>query len=389
MTKRKKLAIISTHPIQYNAPLFAMLSASKEIQPKVFYTWSQSEKKVEDRDFQQTIEWDIPLLEGYDFEFVSNISKDPGLHHYRGLVNPELIARISKWKADGILIYGWNFQSHLKAMRYFKGRVPVYFRGDSTLLDELSGVRTMLRRGFLKWVYRHVDAAFYVGENNKAYFQSLGLKNDQLYFAPHAIDNNRFDPSINGQQIEADKMRSKLGIKTNDTVVLFAGKFESKKDPVLLVNAFNRIKHNNAHLVIAGNGPDESLIKNLAQGNDSIHFLPFQNQSKMPSVYLMSDLLALPSKGPGETWGLVVNEAMACGKAILVSNKVGSAVNLVNNDVNGRVFEAGNLESLTLNLELLIQKSNLRDMGMKSKEIISEWSFRSIQKNLEENCFKN
>lgn len=386
--ERKKLAIVSTHPIQYNAPLFALLEQSQVIQPRVFYTWSQGEEAVPDRDFKQTIRWDIPLLEGYDHEFSKNTSKNPGLHHFMGLKNPGLIKQISNWNPDGILVYGWNFYSHLSVMRYFKGRKPVFFRGDSTLLDEASGMKTLIRRKFLRWVYSHVDAAFYVGTNNKDYFNVHGLHENKLYFAPHAIDNDRFELSSRQKENEAAEFRSRLGIDTTQTVVLFAGKFEPKKDPALLIKAFAAMNSRNKHLVLVGNGPQENMLKALAEGQKNIHFLPFQNQSKMPAIYGMADLLALPSQGPGETWGLAVNEAMACGKPALVSTKVGCSADLVKPGLNGDVFEAGNLESLTRSLDSLTRsKNNLGQMGQNAKSFIHQWSFSAIKKSFEENCF--
>jgi hypothetical protein len=74
----------------------------------------------------------------------------------------------------------------------FQGKVPVLFRGDSTLLNEQPGVRKKVRRIFLRWVYKHIDHALYVGTNNKQYFLTHGLKEHQLHYVPHAIDNERF-----------------------------------------------------------------------------------------------------------------------------------------------------------------------------------------------------
>jgi hypothetical protein len=92
------------------------------------------------------------------------------------------------------LLYGWSFKSHLKCLQHFHKKIPVFFRGDSTLLDEPAGfsLRKTMRRLFLKWVYRHVDTAFYTGTNNKKYFLAHGLKDDELIFAPHAVDITRF-----------------------------------------------------------------------------------------------------------------------------------------------------------------------------------------------------
>ena len=130
----RNLAIITSHPIQYNAPLFKLISERKKIKIKVFYTWEQSKEKVFDEKFGKEINWDIPLLEGYDYTFVKNISKKPNSGSFKGVINPTLNKEIENWKADAILVFGWNHHSHFKAMRYFKGKIPVYFRGDSTLL---------------------------------------------------------------------------------------------------------------------------------------------------------------------------------------------------------------------------------------------------------------
>ena len=163
----KRLAIITTHPIQYNAPLFELLAERNKIDIKVFYTWGKTvlEQKY-DPGFGKVIKWDIPLLQGYDYEFLENISADKGSHHFKGIDNPDIIDSIKKYEPDAVLIYGWAFKSHLKVLRYFKNKIPVLFRGDSTLLDKKSWVSSLKRNLFLRWVYRHIDFALYVGKNN-------------------------------------------------------------------------------------------------------------------------------------------------------------------------------------------------------------------------------
>src|SRR6185437_10067243 len=159
LTQRmKKLAIVTSHPIQYNAPLFKLLTEHGRLSVRVFYTWGQSSQgKKYDPHFGKDIDWDIPLLEGYDHSFVENTAKDPGTHHFKGIVNPTLNREIEGWKPDAVLVFGWSFTSHLRCMRHFYGKVPVLFRGDSTLLGEQPGLKRLMRRIFLKWVYRHVD----------------------------------------------------------------------------------------------------------------------------------------------------------------------------------------------------------------------------------------
>jgi len=190
---KKRLAIITTHPIQYNAPLFELLTQRGVIEVKVFYTWGKAVLSNKfDPGFGKVINWDIDLLKGYAYTFLQNISNNPGSSHYNGINNPTIVNEIEDWQADAVLVYGWNFKSHLKCMRYFKGKLPVYFRGDSTMLNKKKTVKSLFRRIFLKWVYSYVDNAFYVGQSNFDYFKKHGLKKNELIFAPHAIDNARF-----------------------------------------------------------------------------------------------------------------------------------------------------------------------------------------------------
>ncbi|MCF6367008.1 MAG: glycosyltransferase family 4 protein [Bacteroidales bacterium] len=374
----KKLAIIITHPIQYYSPLFKLLSERNKIHIKVFYTWEQSQEKVYDKKFGKEIKWDIPLLEGYDYTFVKNISKKPNSGSYKGVINPTLNKEIEEWQADAILVFGWNHHSHFKAMRYFKGKILVYFRGDSTLIDEEKDYKTILRRVWLKFVYRYIDFAFYVGINNKKYFSKHGLKENQLIFAPHAIDNERFFDKDNKKIQKANNWREKLNIKKEDIVFLFVGKFEKKKTPLLLIESAKEFPQ--YKFLLVGSGNLETEMKNKA--GENVIFLPFQNQSQMPVIYRLCNVFVLPSQGPGETWGLAINEAMACGKAILVSDKVGCAVDLVKNNENGFIFKSRNIDDLKEKIKLF--ENNYSNFGKKSKEMINKWSFEKITKAIEQ-----
>jgi glycosyltransferase involved in cell wall biosynthesis len=406
----KKLAIITTHPIQYYAPLFQLLAKRNKIDLHVFYTKGEEQQQYEP-DFGKTIAWDIPLLEGYDFTFVPNAATDVGLHHFSGIKNPSLIQAIKDFGANAILVFGWSYESHLKTMWHFKGKIPVYFRGDSTLLDETGGIKAIMRRIFLILVYSQIDKAFYVGENNKAYYKKHLIKDQNLIFAPHAIDNKRFGLkfSVGNSKIEVQNtndgvFNSKIGvqnsndgafnseiehykqifkIKSNEIVVLFVGKFEPKKNPVLLLNAFKELNLKNAHLIFVGNGVLENELKEKAKDTTHIHFLPFQNQSKLPQIYGLGDIFCLPSQGPGETWGLAVNEAMAGGNAVLVSDKCGCAINLVETNKNGFVFKSNDKEDLKAKLKALVASPELQNIKIAAFNTIQAYSFEKIVEAIE------
>lgn len=366
----KKLAIITTHPIQYYAPVFQLLA--KKMNIKVFYTGGNSALEKYDIGFKQKIVWDIDLLSGYEYEFLENTAKDKGSHHFNGIVNPNAIEKVQDFQPDAILVYGWAYRSHLKIIRHFKNKVPIYFRGDSTILNQKSSFKNILKSIFLTWLYQHVDIAFYVGIANKAYFKKYGLKEDQLVFAPHAIDNKRFAES---RDKEALKIRANFSIKDEDILILFAGKLEDVKNPLLLLSAYKNLGKDGVHLAFVGNGILEENLKTTVKQSEikNVHFMDFQNQTQMPAIYQASDLFCLPSKS--ETWGLAINEAMACGKAILASDKVGCAEDLVDFQ-NGAIFQSGNLADLTQKLIALTNdQSTLKKMGENSLELIQNWSF--------------
>jgi glycosyltransferase involved in cell wall biosynthesis len=362
---------------------------------KVFYTWSQAIGKVHDNDFGLTREWDVDLLAGYDHEFVHNISTQPGSNHYRGIINPDLIGKVYQFNPDAILIYGWKFDSHLKLMRHFHGKLPILFRGDSTLLNETPGfsIRKFLRFSALKWVYGHIDIALSPGKSSDDYFKACGLIEDQIIRAPHVVDNDFFSVETDQKEKEAMVWRKQLAIPDDHKVFLFAGKLEPQKDPELLINAFFKLleKRQDIHLIIVGSGILENKLKALVASltksltsdicrlTSVVSFIPFQNQSRMPIIYRMADVFVLPSRS--ETWGLAVNEAMASGRPVIVSNKCGCAKELIEDGKNGFVFIACNEQDLITKMGSTLL-ADTQMMRQYATEKIKQFNFSTFSKQL-------
>ncbi len=347
-----KLAIIVSHPIQYYAPVFKLLAQKTEL--KVFYTRSPGTGINYDKGFQQEIEWDIPLLDGYIYEFTGSL---------------DIIQCLRLYQPNRLLIYGWAHLTHLRIMHHFKGKIPIAFRGVS-ILKEKSGLKDFLKTIALKWVYSHIDKVFYVGTRNRAYFKKYGVKEDQLFFAPHAIDNDRFSEKT---AIGISAVRKDFGIHYEAVVLLFAGKFDHNKNPLLLLQAFKQLDLPYLHLIFAGSGVLERKLKKESKLQPRVHFLPFQNQRAMPALYQACDVFCLPSKG--DSWGLSINEAMAAGRAVITSDEAGSAPDLIKPE-NGRIFKSNDIEDLKKHLmELTNDGIKLKIAGHYSKNIILNWSF--------------
>ncbi len=375
--------------MQYNAPLFKMLHRRNRICIKVFYTWSQSASgKKYDPGFAKEVQWDIPLLNIYDHCFVNNIASEPGSHHYKGIDNPSLINEVESWNADAVLVYGWSFKSHLKAMRYFKGKIPVLFRGDSTLLDDQSFLKKIIRKIILQYVYRYVDIALYAGKANNDYLKTSGLKDEQLVFMPHAVDNERF-AGTKIIEAKAAALRAQWQIPETATVFLFVGKLESKKQPLLLAEVFTALNDNNAYLFFVGSGEQEKELHKNFGTNENIKFLGFQNQQTMPVIYAACNIFVLPSRGPGETWGLSINEAMASGRAVIASTACGAVYDIIEDGINGYIVEKNNKSSLQLALKKsMADKDLLKKMGQRSKDIIKSFSLENDSEAIEKVILK-
>ncbi len=336
---RKRLAIIVSHPIQYYAPLYQRLARRPDLEIKVFFTWHAGQAAVEDHGFKMPVAWDIPLTEGYEFELVPNVSSKPGTDHFWGLRNPSLFHLVTAWRPDLVHITGWAWLSHLLALRACHQRgIRTIFRGDSHLLDsDQRGFRWQAKRALLRRVYSWPSGFLVVGKANRAYYEALGVGSDRLFSCPHSIDVGRFAEPAEVYDQEVANWRQQLGIAPDQRVFLFAGKLERKKQPIALVNAVLALADPSIVLILVGSGELEPEIRALATANpEHIRVLPFQNQSRMPVVYRLGDVFVLPSKS-GETWGLAVNEALACGRPVLVSDRVGCAADVVDSSC-GRVF---------------------------------------------------
>ncbi len=392
---RTRLAIVVSHPIQYYAPWFRHLAQQADLEVRVFHLWDFGVTTQVDRGFGQPVQWDIPLLEGYASEFVPNVSAEPGTHHFNGLDNPELVPRLLAWKPDAILLFGYATRSHLRVILSRRlWNVPLLFRGDSHDLARPKGPRTWAARIFRRILFRRFAAFLSVGRAHAAYLRNSGVPEAKIVFAPHAVDNDRFRAAAEAAARGAKAWRKELGIPEGARVFLFAGKLEPKKQPLQLLEAFLAVLASPeppstlACLLFVGSGELEGALKaraaEAATATGRVFFAPFQNQSRMPLVYAAGDVLVLPSRGPSETWGLAVNEAMNLARPALVSSHVGCAEDLVLPGDTGWVVPAGEPRALQEVLTFLMEQdpAALAAAGLRAQERVEAYSMDSATRTL-------
>lgn len=335
-----RIAFINTHPVQYYAPLHRSLAARPDWKVRVFFTWHGGGPVV-DAGFKREFAWDVPLTDGYASEIVPNTARDPGPHHRAGIKNPELVSRVAAWRPDAVVLTGYNYPSHLAALRKLsKMGIPVLLRGDSHLLDRDSDRFWWIKRRLLARIFGKCAAVLSVGQLNRDYFDACGVPEGRIVRCPHSIDRARFAAPDDALSAEALSWRRELGFRDEQTVLLFAGKLEPKKRPIEMLKAIVAEPDPRIAVLVVGNGELEEGVKAIADTHTArVRHVPFQNQSRMPVVYRAGDIFVLPSIRE-ETWGLAVNEALACGRPVLVSDRVGCAPDVVKHGSNGWVFPA-------------------------------------------------
>ena len=341
-SRRVRLAVVISHPTQYYSPWFRWLAAHAPVDLRVFYLWDFGVSEKRDPHFKKAFSWDVDLLSGYESEFVPNAARTPGAESFCGFRNPRLTSRLATWAPDAILLFGYNWASHLRTIAW-AGRhaVPLIFRGDSHLLGRPRP--GWLKTQLLQRLFRRFAAVVCVGKVNRAYFEEFGVPASRIFFAPHSVDAALFDPGDPRRHAAAAALRGSLGLTPTTRVVLFAGKLVAAKQPLPLLDAFLALAPKDTAMVFVGEGDEKAALIDRAGSAPagSVHFLPFANQSEMPARYLAADLFALPSRGLYETWGLAVNEAMHMGVPCLVSDRVGCQQDLVTDGVTGWVFPCG------------------------------------------------
>jgi glycosyltransferase involved in cell wall biosynthesis len=344
-----------THPVQYYAPWFRHIATHcPEIDLTVLYATTPTPRQ-QGREFGVAFEWDVPLTEGYRSRVVraSAPGADLDSRHFRGLDVPEIASALVDTRPDVALVPGWHSITLTRALWVCRRRrIPVLYRGDNQLPNALSGARRLAWAARTRQVLRLFDGYLAVGARAHGYLARFGVDPSRVFASPHAVDNEFFARSAAPHQSARGRAlaREAFGLHRRDFVVLFVGKLEAKKRPLDLIGAASRLGAG-ASLLIAGAGELEAACRaEAAKQGARVAWAGFLNQSELGRAHAAADCLVLPS-GEGETWGLVVNEALATGLPCLVSDRVGCAPDLIVSGETGEIFPAGEIAPLVAALD--------------------------------------
>jgi len=238
--------------------------------------------------------------------------------------------------------------------------------------------RNWYKESIKKIIIRQFDAANVYGTKARDYLVKLGMANEKIKIIGNVTDNDYFYAVSRISETEKQRIKKEIGL--NKKVMLYVGRFSYEKNLKLLIDSFveSQRQHNNDWcLWMVGNGPLKIELKkyiNKRNADNIIKMTEFIQYKSIPKVYAVSDVLILPSVS--EPWGLVVNEAMACGLPILVSKQCGCYPDLIREGLNGYSFDAFDKNDVKDKINKILNKPEeiLRAMGEESRRIISNYT---------------
>ena len=376
-----RLAYFVSHPIQYQAPLLRLIAAEPDIQLKVFFFSDFSLQAYQDPGFGQLVKWDIPLTEGYDCQFLDCWGSKQRQSFLRQPIARDIFEQLKRGQFDAVWVHGWSWLCSLQAILAAEQLgIPILLRGDSNAVNEpRHPVKQWAKRVFLNWLFQKVASFLYVGTLNRQFYRNYGVSEERLFPMPYAVDNDFFQKQAMLERANREELRKSLNLEPGRPIILYAAKLIEVKRPQDLLAAYrllspDGVREPEPYLLFVGDGALKSQLEAEAKatGWQSIGFLGFRNQSEMPGIYKLSDVFVLPSSF--EPWGLAVNEVMNAGKAVVVSDQVGCAPDLVIEGQNGRTFPVGNIRALADAIQWTI--AHAPSAGEISLKRIQNWSFK-------------
>lgn len=379
-----KVLALATHPIQYQIPLFRALSMDPDIDFTALFLSDHSVKGGFDSGFGRAVQWDVPILAGYDYKFLENTGKKNLGSGFFAYHLKEVKKVLKEQAADVLLLPGHSVFAYWQALRASK------LLGMKTVVrpESLTGVqrkrswlKKIIRKYALNWFYGKVDIFCSTGHFASIDAKYFGFSDKDTFFSPYNIDSDFFEKQRSKYWPQRELIREELGMQNGDVGLVFSGKFIDWKNPDLILDALQLLEPDiKARIfpIFIGDGSNYQELQGRCRSifpSRRFSMPGFVNQSLMGKYYVAGDLFVLPSKRGHESWGLVVNEAMIFGLPCLVSDGVGSRLDLVHEGKTGYIFEDGDVRALANKITEFVKNPLLRqEMGRAAYTHIQSYS---------------
>ena len=391
MLKPVRLAYLVSHPIQYQAPLLRRIAADPGIDLTVFFGSDFSVRAYQDEGFGVGVTWDVPLVDGYRHEFLP-VVRDNGTVSATTPLSRGILGRLSgagKSSAfDALWVHGYASANAMHGILAANALgIPVLLRAESWLNDRSRSRRTLAAKTVFFHVLRHlVDAVLPIGTRNSEYWHHYLGDAVPQFPMPYAVDNAFFERNSAASASRRSDLAAALELQPGRPVILFASKLQARKRCADLIAAYRLLLAENSlpmapYLVIVGDGDQRDALQQQAVGLEGVRFCGFQNQSELPCYFDLATVFVLPSQH--EPWGLIVNEVMNAGRAVILSDAVGCQTDLITDGVEGCVFPVGDTVELAGRIShVLASTETAAAMGQRALQRIRHWDFEQDLRGL-------
>lgn len=372
-----RVALFAASPIPYRIPLYQRVAADPHLDFTAIFASNGGIRPVA-AGYSVPTAWDTNLIGGYRATFLKRADRNPIDGGFFAFRDADLVGLLRAGRYDVLWLWGYNYLSHqLAQITQRLLRRPVIFHEDQNHLAARPPWKAAAKRLGLSMMLRG-SKALYVGTHNYQWYRGYGVKERDLYFVPHAADNERLRADASMLVRDRTHLRRRLGIpEDSGPVILTVARIIPVKQPLMLLRAFQILRASRrCTLLIVGSGELEGAIRAQVQQHQipDVVMPGFMNQSEITQAYACGDIFALPSIS--ETWGLSVNEAMNFGLPVVVSDKVGCAVDLVRDGENGYVIPFQSTEALADRLARLVDsEERRRRFGEASIARVQRWNY--------------
>lgn len=370
-----RLAIIVSHPIQYFAPWHRELATIPDLELKVFFCCDWGLNSYVDPQFKTEVKWDIPLLDGYAYEFLP-LARRPQRLGFWDVDNPAVTKALDRFQPDVVKVFGYAHRTNWRVARWAqRNRRPLLLYSDSNVRIVPAWWKLLLKQLIVGFFYnRYVDGAMFVGQNNHSYHMRYGVPSQRLFRGVLPIERQRLLAAVPERDAIRRELRSQAGISPDAFVLLFCGKFTAGKRPLDLVLAVHELAQKGvpAWALLVGEGEQRAAVETFCKTEclQNVCLTGFLNQSAVPHYYATADAIVVPSELDAHP--LVVSEAACFGLPVIISDRVGcvGCSDSARPEENAIVYSCGDVRALADAIERLWRDRDLyRRMATKSSEI--------------------
>lgn len=345
-----KVALITEIISPYRIPVFNALSQYPGIDLTVLFCAETERKRA----------WEIPKEQmHFKYEVLPRI-----LHRYQhphgeseAYLNPSILHRLHHLNPDVIITGGYHQPTYWLAFSYariFRKRILLWTESTSGDLRHSHPLKETIKRVLIRSYIGYIVP----GSPQKEYLTKFGINSSLIWTAPNAVDVEYF--ATHSALTASDYVQLQQSLDIDVPVVLFVGRLVQSKGLSTLLQALHKVQRDiRVNLLVVGSGPEEAWFRHLAHElSVSTHFVGFAQAHDLARYYGLADILCFPSLA--DPWGLVINEAQACGLPVIASTAAGATLDLVIPGWNGLVHAPGNVDELAARLVHLLQDSSLR-----------------------------